>query len=100
MLKTLHFLFLIVVATVIPSVGFSFESASRVWTFDDEPAQSLLPEFQVRTLFDRRPAGDWKVVETEKVKNPPHASVSSRGKVGSKRTSSSWPTESTPRILS
>jgi hypothetical protein len=69
MLKTLHFLFLIVVATVIPSVGFSFESASRVWTFDDEPAQSLPPEFQVGNLFDGRPAGEWKILQTEAAKN-------------------------------
>ena len=80
MLKTLHILILIVVATAIPSVGFSFESASRVWTFDDEPAQSLPPEFQVGTIFDGRPAGDWKVVETEKAKSPPHAFGQLQGK--------------------
>ncbi len=82
MLKTLSILSLIVVATVIPSVGFSFESASRVWTFDDEPAQSLPPEFQVGTLFDGRPAGDWKVVESEKAKSPSHAFGQLQGKGG------------------
>jgi len=82
MLKTVHLRILLFIAVTIavPVVGFSLESATRVWTFDDEPAQSLSPEFQVGTIFDGRPAGDWKVVETEKAKSPPHAFGQLQGK--------------------
>ena len=45
MLKTAHLrmLLLLAVAIAIPTVGFSLESATRVWTFDDDPPQSLPP---------------------------------------------------------
>lgn len=82
MLKIIHLrmLLLLAVAIAVPVGGFALDSASRVWTFDDEPAQSLPPEFQVGTIFDGRPAGDWKVVETEKAKSPPHAFGQLQGK--------------------
>ncbi len=71
MLKTAHLriLLLLAVAIAVPVVGFSLESATRVWTFDDDPPESLPPEFQVGTLFDGRPAGDWKIFQTEMAKN-------------------------------
>jgi hypothetical protein len=74
MLKTLHLrMFLILaVAIAVPVVGFSLERATRVWTFDDDPMESLPPEFQVGTLFDGRPAGDWKILQTEMGKNRTH----------------------------
>jgi hypothetical protein len=39
----LRILLLLAVAIAVPVVGFSLESATRVWTFDDDPPQSLLP---------------------------------------------------------
>jgi hypothetical protein len=74
MLKTAHLriLLLLALATAIPVVGFSLESAIRVWTFDDVPPESLPPEFQVGTLFDGRPAGEWKILQTEAANNGTH----------------------------
>jgi len=74
MLKTipLRMLLLLAVATAIPVVGFSLESATRVWTFDDDPPETLPIEFQVGTLFDGRPAGNWKILETEAANNGTH----------------------------
>jgi hypothetical protein len=74
MLKMAHLriLLLTALATAIPMVSFSLESPTRVWTFDDDPPGSLLPEFQVGTLFDGRPAGDWKILETKAADSGTH----------------------------
>ena len=74
MLKTAHLrtLLLIILATAMPAVGFSLESATRVWTFDDDTLESLPPDFQVGTLFDGRPAGEWKILQTEMANNGTH----------------------------
>jgi 3-keto-disaccharide hydrolase len=74
MLKTVHLrmLLLLAVAIALPVVGFSLDSATRVWTFDDDSPESLPPEFQVGTLFDGRPAGEWKILQTEVAKNGTH----------------------------
>jgi hypothetical protein len=71
MLKTAHLriLLLLAVATAIPGVGFSLDSATRVWTFDNDLPESLPPEFQVGTLFDERPAGEWKILQPEMANN-------------------------------
>jgi hypothetical protein len=82
MLKIVHLriLLLLAVAIAVPVVGFSLDSATSVWTFDDDPPESFPPEFQVGTLFDGRPAGEWKVVETEKAKSSPHVFGQLQGK--------------------
>jgi len=74
MLKTIHLriLLLLAVTIAVPVVGFSLDSATRVWTFDDDPPESLPPEFQVGTLFDGRPAGEWKILQTEMGNNGKH----------------------------
>ena len=74
MLKTAHLriLLLLAVAIAVPVVGFSLENATRVWTFDDDPPESLPPEFQVGTLYDGRPAGEWKILQTEAANNGTH----------------------------
>ena len=74
MLKTVHLriLLLLTVAMAVPVVGLSLDSATRVWTFDDDPPESLPPEFQVGTLFDGRPAGEWKILQTEMANNGTH----------------------------
>jgi hypothetical protein len=68
----LRILLLVAVAIAVPVVGFSLDSAIRVWTFDDDPPESLPSEFQVGTLFDGRPAGEWKVLQTEAANNGTH----------------------------
>ena len=84
MLKTAHLriLLLLALATAIPVVGFSLESATRIWTFDDDPPESLPPEFQVGTLFDGRLAGEWKILETESANNGTHVLAQLMGKGG------------------
>ena len=74
MLKPIHLriLLLLAVAIAVPVVGFSLDSATRVWTFDDDPPESLPPEFQVGTLFDGRPAGEWKILQTETANQGKH----------------------------
>jgi hypothetical protein len=61
----LRILLFIVVAIALPEVGLSLDGATRVWTFDDDPPETLPPEFQVGTMFDGRPAGEWKILQTE-----------------------------------
>jgi hypothetical protein len=74
MLKTVHLriLLLLALAIAVPVVGFSLDSTTRVWTFDDDPPESLPPEFQVGTLFDGRPAGEWKILQTEAANSGKH----------------------------
>ncbi|TKB91813.1 MAG: hypothetical protein E8D41_10100 [Nitrospira sp.] len=77
----LRILLLFAVAIAIPAVGFSLESATRLWTFDDDPPQSLLPpEFQVGTLYDGRPAGEWKILQTEMARSGNHVRAQLMGK--------------------
>jgi hypothetical protein len=82
MLKTLHLrmLLLLAVAVAVPVVGLSLDSSIRVWTFDDDPPESLPHEFQVGTLFDGRPAGEWKILQTERAKNGTHVLAQFMGK--------------------
>ncbi len=83
MLKTAHLriLLLLAVTIAIPVAGFSLESATRVWTFDDDPPQSLLPpEFHVGTLYDGRPAGEWKILQTEMARSGNHVLAQLMGK--------------------
>lgn len=43
-----------------------------VWNFDALPAGTLPKDFVVGTLFDGRPAGDWRILETDVAKSPTH----------------------------
>ena len=54
-----------------PVVGYGLESTIHVWTFDNDPPKTLPPEFQIGTLFDGRPAGEWTVLDTDRAKSPP-----------------------------
>jgi hypothetical protein len=63
---------LVALATAIPVVAFSLDNVTRVWTFDDDPPERLPPKFQVGTLFDGRPAGEWKILQTEAAKTGAH----------------------------
>ena len=59
------------VTIIVPPVAYGLESAAHLWTFDKNPPETLPPEFQIGTLFDGRPAGEWKVIETGRAKSPP-----------------------------
>jgi hypothetical protein len=71
-LSQLFIFLLVAVAVAAPVIGFSLDSAIRVWTFDDDPPDSLPSEFLVGTLYDGRPAGEWKILQTEMTNNGPH----------------------------
>ena len=47
-------------------------SKAQVWNFDHDPPAVLPEGFLIGTLFDGRPAGDWRVLPTEQAKSPPH----------------------------
>ena len=55
-------------------------SASQSWNFDADPSNAPPRDFEVGTLFDRRTAGEWKVIETDKAKSPPHVLGQLQGK--------------------
>ena len=44
---------------------------SQVWTFDADPSGTVPQDFTIGTLFDGRPAGEWKVLQTDRAKSPP-----------------------------
>lgn len=73
-------LLLLTVVLATPIVGYGLESTTQVWTFDNDPQETLSPEFQVGTLFDGRPAGEWKVLRTDRAESPPHVLAQLMGK--------------------
>lgn len=64
-------LLLMVSVIAIPITGLSLENSTRTWTFDGEPPDTVPAGFQVGTLFDKRPAGDWKILRTDRAKSSP-----------------------------
>jgi len=48
------------------------DQQSQLWTFDADGPGTLPSEFTIGTLFDRRPAGEWKVLQTDHALSPPH----------------------------
>lgn len=64
-------LLITILLLAVPAVGYGLESTIHVWTFDNDPPETLPSEFQMGTLFDGRPAGKWKVIETERAKSSP-----------------------------
>lgn len=48
------------------------DEQSRLWTFDTDSLGTLPQNFVVGTLFDGRPAGEWKVAQTNQAPSPPH----------------------------
>lgn len=63
-------LLLMIMVIAVPAAGFSLESTTHVWTFDQDSSETLPSEFHVGTLFDGRPAGEWRVLETDQAKSP------------------------------
>jgi len=81
MKSVLQRILLLIILVIAPPVGGSSrESTTHVWTFDNDPPDSLPAEFQVGTLFDGRPAGEWKVLETDRAPSPPHVLAQLMGK--------------------
>jgi hypothetical protein len=61
----------IILIIAVPTVGSSLESTTHVWTFDHDPPETFPSGFEVGTLFDGRPGGEWKVLNTDQAKSPP-----------------------------
>lgn len=70
----------IIMLVAVPAVAFSLGSTTQVWTFDDNPAGTFPAEFQLGTLFDGRPAGEWKVLDTDRAQSPPRVLAQLLGK--------------------
>ena len=56
------------------------EQQSQAWTFDNDALGALPSRFVVGTLFDGRPAGDWKVLQKTDAPSPPHVLGQLQGK--------------------
>lgn len=69
-----------ILVIAVPASGASRENTPHVWTFDNDPTDTLPAEFQVGTLFDGRPAGEWKVIQTDQAKSSPHVLAQLLGK--------------------
>ncbi len=54
----------------LPMIAHSAEE--RTWTFDADSPGKTPEEFVLGTLFDGRPAGEWKVLQTDRAASPPH----------------------------
>lgn len=70
-------IFISVVTSLLAATGAAnapgeTEAPAQVWNFDRVRPGTLPGDFSIGTLFDGRPAGDWKVVATERAKSPPH----------------------------
>lgn len=64
----------LVCALVASGEPLSVENADSllVWAFDAEAPGSLPKDFVIGTLFDGRPAGDWKVLQTSRARSQSH----------------------------
>ncbi len=56
-------------------------SQDKVWTFDESPPGALPESLKIGTLFDGRPAGDWKILITGRAKSASQvlAQIGSKG---------------------
>jgi hypothetical protein len=61
-------------------VSASAEDSIRTWNFDADLPGTLPKDFSIGTLFDGRPAGDWKVLQTDRAKSPPQVLAQLMGK--------------------
>jgi hypothetical protein len=58
------------------------ERTTQSWTFDNELPDTLPAGFRLGTLFDGRPAGEWKIVQTDRANSPPQVLGQLMGKGG------------------
>ncbi len=61
----------ILTALAVVSVSASAEDSIRTWNFDADRPGIFPKDFAVGTLVDGRPAGEWKVLQTDRAKSPP-----------------------------
>lgn len=59
-----------VLALLVLAAGVEATAVEKAWNFDSDTPDALPKEFVVGTLFDGRPAGDWKVLRTDQAKSP------------------------------
>ena len=71
---------LIPAALAILCVSASAEDSIRLWNFDADLPGTLPKDFAVGTLVDGRPAGEWKVLKTDRAKSPPQVLAQLMGK--------------------
>src|SRR6266571_7399235 len=62
---------LILIASAVLVVSASARDSTRAWNFDADLPDTLPKDFAIGTLFDGRPAGEWKVLQTDQAKSPP-----------------------------
>ena len=67
-------------APLVLTAGVEATAVEKVWNFDDDAPDALPKEFVIGTLFDGRPAGNWKVLRTDQAKSPPHVLGQVEGK--------------------
>ena len=71
---------MVVLAVLVLSAGVEATTVEKVWNFDVDAPDTLPTEFVIGTLFDGRPAGNWKVLRTDQAKSPPHVLGQVEGK--------------------
>jgi hypothetical protein len=71
---------LILTALAVVSVSTSAEDLTYTWNFDADLPGALPKDFVVGTLFDGRPAGEWKVLKTDRAKSSPQVLAQLMGK--------------------
>ncbi len=54
--------------------------STYLWNFDADLPGTLPKDFAVGTLVDGRPAGEWKVLQTDRAKSPPQVLAQLMGK--------------------
>ena len=67
-------------ALLVLAAGAEATAVEKFWNFDSDTPDSLPKEFVIGTLFDGRPAGDWKVLRTDQAKSPPYVLGQVEGK--------------------
>ena len=71
---------LILTASVVLAVSASAKDSNYLWNFDADLPGTLPNGFVVGTLVDGRPAGEWKVLKTDRAKSPPQVLAQLMGK--------------------
>lgn len=71
---------LLLTALAVVSVSASAEDSFRTWNFDADLPGTLTKDFAVGTLLDGRPAGEWKIIETDRAKSGTHVLAQLMGK--------------------
>src|SRR5437867_6271962 len=70
----------ILTALAVASVSAAAEDSIRTWNFDADLPGTLPNDFAVGTLVDGRPAGEWKVLKTDRAKSSPQVLAQLMGK--------------------